>query len=285
MNKSSKSLLLAAALSLSLSACGDKKTTAADADKVAVKVNGQAISVAEFNVKARHGADDSSQAIPEAMVKQFVDMELLRQAAVKAKLDSDPTVRARIAIATRTMMATAYMEQQLAAVAKPTEAEIAAYYNQNPARFAERKQYGFQEFSIQPPDGKAPEIHAQLANSKTYADFEQWLTRNKIPHGSTPVSVTSDRLPDEVLRKLTQVTVGGHVVVGDAAQMNVVFVLAEQAQPIALAQEAPAIANMLMEKRKRETLDNTVKQLRDQAKIDYVPPFTASGFTPPADKQ
>jgi len=286
MNQTSKLLILVAALSLPLSACTEKKSAGtaeskAVESKVGVKVNGQAISVTELDVKSGHATSDKKHGISEPKMKQMIDMELLRQAAIQSKLDADEDIRARIANSTRTILAMAYMEKQLAAVVNPTEADISNYYNNNPARFTERKLYEIHEFSIQAPPGKAAEIQAQLGKSKKVQEFDQWLTGNNIPYTSTPVSVTSDRLPDDVLQKLKNAPVGGTVVVGGKERMNVLFVLAEQKQPITLAQVKPAVANMLMEKRKSETLDNALKQLRDKAKIEYVPPYTANGLPAP----
>jgi EpsD family peptidyl-prolyl cis-trans isomerase len=286
MNQTSKTLVLLAVLSLSLSACNDKKSTPSAESKVGVKVNGQAISVAELAVKSGHDVSNKQQAISEPKMKQMVDMELMHQAAVQSKQDTDEEVVARIAISTRTILAMAYMEKLLAAIGNPTDTDISDYYNNNPARFAERKEYQIQEFSVQPPPGKAAEIQAQLGKNKNAQAFDQWLTGNNISHDSTPVSVTSDRLPDDVLQKLKDVPVGGTAVVGNDAQMNVLFVLAEQPQqPIALAQAKQAISNMLLEKRKKEALDNSLKQLRDKAKIEYVPPYTANGLPAPVEKE
>jgi EpsD family peptidyl-prolyl cis-trans isomerase len=285
MKKNSTAIVLVAALCLSLAACGEKKPASAPeakVDKVGLKVNGEAISVAELDLKAGHEAGDNSHAIAESKIKHLIDMELIRQAAVQSGLDADEAIHARIANSTRTILAMAYMEKQLAGISKPTDAEVAEFYNSNPARFAERKQYQIHEFSIVPPAGKAPEIQAHLAKTTTVEAFDQWLTDNKIPHTSTPVSVTADRLPDDVLQKIKDLPVGGTAVMGGDERMNVLFVLAEQKQPMSLEEAKPGAAIVLMEKRKTETLENMVKQLRDKAKIEYVSPYTAKGLAAPA---
>jgi len=284
MKQTSKLLILVAAASLSLSACTDKKSTGAGESmpveaKVGVKVNGQAISVAELEAKSGHDPSGKpKQGLTEARMKQMVDMELLRQAAVESNLDKDEAIRAKIAISIRTILAMAYMEKQLGAVANPSEAEISDFYNKNPARFAERKIYEIHEFNIQAPPGKASEIRAQLGKGVKVQEFEQWLKANNIPHSGSPLSVSAERLPDDVLQKLREVPVGGTMVLGGDEQMNAVFVLAEQKQPISLAEAKPAVAMMLTEKRKQESLDNAMKQLRDKAKIEYVPPYTEKGL-------
>jgi len=290
MNQPSKLLVLVAVAGLSLSACTDKKSTdAADSmpaeSTVGVKVNGQAISVAELDAKSGHDPSGKKQGISEDRLKQIVDMELLRQAAVESKLDQDENVRAKIAISVRTILAMAYMEKQLGSVGEPTEAEINDFYNNNPARFAERKIYEIHEFNIQVPPGKAAEIRGQLGKGMTPEAFEQWLTANNIRHTGTPLSVSADRLPDDVLQKLRNAPVGGAIVLGGDEQMNAVFVLAEQTQPIRLAESKPAVAAMMTEKRKQEALDNAMKQLRDKAKIEYVPPYSEKGLAVEIEKE
>ncbi len=290
MKQTSKLLVLVAVASLSLSACTDKKSTdavesmPADA-KVGVKVNGEAISVAELEAKSGHDPSAKKQGLTEGRMKQMVDMELLRQAAVESSLDKDAAIRARIAISIRTILAMAYMEKQLGAVAEPTEAEITDFYTNNPARFAERKIYQVHEFNIQVPPGKASEIRAQLGKGIRLEEFEQWLKGKNIHHSGSPLTVSTDRLPDDVLDKFKNVSVGGTTVLGGDEQMNAVFVLAEKKQPISLAEAKPAVAIMMTEKRKQQALDNAMKQLRDKAKIEYIPPYSEKGLPVVVDEE
>jgi EpsD family peptidyl-prolyl cis-trans isomerase len=286
MNQCSKLLLvLLAASSLTLGACSEKKTAATADSKVAVKVNGQAISAAEIDPQAGNTMEPHGNSISGPRINKLVDMELFRQAAVQSKLDADENVRARIATANRMILATAFLEKTISSVGKPTESEINAYYNQNPDRFAERKQYAIHEFGIEAAPGREAEIQAQLAKGNKVEEFDQWLTAKKISHGSSPAGVTSDRLSDDVLQKLKNVPVGGTALISGPKQMNVVFVLAEQKQPLTLTQAGREIANMLVEKRKRDALDNALKQLRDKAKIEYVPPYTANGLGTMAEQK
>ena len=66
-------------------------------------------------------------------------------------------------------------------------------------------------------------------------------------------------------------------VLGGNEQMNNLSLRAAD-QPVTLAAAKPMIASRLMEKRRSETIDNMVKQLRDKAKVEYVPPYSASGL-------
>jgi peptidyl-prolyl cis-trans isomerase C len=278
--------VLFATSSLLLGACSQKKpTTTGDAAPVAIKINGEPVSVAELNVRLGHADSGKNYAIGEPLMKTVVNMELLQQAAVQSKLDADPLIKARIANSTRMILATSYLDKQLAAVGEPTESEISTYFNQHPERFAKRMQFDLQEFSIQLPPGKEADIRAQAAKSRKFDELEQWLTKNHISHTNNPSTKLAEQIPEEMLKKLMDVPVGGSVVMGDKGQMNVIFLLGKSAQPLTLAQASRMIAVELAGKRKRDIIDNTLKQLSDKAKIEYVPPYTASGYSPPVKQE
>ena len=285
MNQRSKLLLvLLAASGLALSACGEKKPVAQSDSQVAMKVNGVPVTVAELNDRMGHPNDNKKRSISGPILKLIIKTELLHQAALQAKLDADPLVHARLANSTRGILATAYLEKQLAAAGKPTESEVSAYFNQHPERYANRMQYDMQQLTLQPPPGKDAEIQAQAGKSKTFNQFEQWLTKNNIPHSNDSVTKMTDEMPDQVLEKLTNVPVGGSVVVGGQGQMTVIFVLGKKVQPLTLADAKPGIEFTLINKRKGEIVANAVKQLTDKAKIEYMPPYTANGLTAPVDQ-
>jgi peptidyl-prolyl cis-trans isomerase C len=280
MNQQHKLIVLLAAVTLSLSACSGKKSEATVNSSPAVKVNGQVISDAEFQLKGsmHSGETDKKHPISEQAMQSMLSMELLRQAAVEAKLDADETVRAKLTISMRSILATAYLEKLLADVAKPTAADISAYYKQHPERFSNRKQLTLKEVIIQPNTGKEAEIKAEIGKAKKIADFEAWLQANKIAFNSAPGSATTDQIPEETLQKLKAVPVGGSAILDGHDGMHVLFVLDAQLQPLALEQASPMISNMLFEKGRKEAIDNKIKSLRDKAKLEYVAPYTAKGL-------
>lgn len=280
MKQQHKLIVLVAAVTLTLGACSGKKQEATVASSPAVKVNGQVISDAELQLKGgmHSGEADKKHPISEQAMQSMLSMELMRQAAVEAKVDTDEIVRARLAISMRSILATAYLEKLLAEVAKPTAADISAYYNQHPERFSNRKQLTLKEVIIQPNTGKEAEIKAEIGKAKKIADFEAWLQANKIGFNSAPGSATTDQIPEETLQKLKAVPIGGSAILDGHDGMHVIFVLDAQPQPLALEQASAMISSMLFEKGRKEALDNKIKSLRDKAKLEYVAPYTAKGL-------
>ena len=279
MFHSIKLLALIAVLGVALAACGEKKTTG-QAD-VAVKVNGETISVAELEDKMRQlgplsGEQNSS--VSASTIKSKIDMELLRQAAVKDKLDADKRIHARLAESNRLILATAYLEKQMAAVAEPGEAEVKAYFQQQPERFADRKQYDLQELLIQTKPDNEAQIKEKLGNGKNFKAFVRWLKEQKIPNNGQQLVTSTDQIPDEILQKLKNIKPGEAIAFDGKNQLNVIFISAMKPQPVTLEQASPMIVKALDDKHKLDGMNDMLKQLRETAKIEYVPPYTANGM-------
>ena len=280
MIHSGKLMVLVAVLGVALTACGVKKNT--DHADVAVKVNGEAITSVELQDNARqHTQIRSGQevSVPGDVIKSQIDMELLRQAAVKDKLDADKLISARLAESNRFILATAYLEKQMAAIAKPGEAEIKAYFDQHPDRYAERKQYDLQELRIQTGPDNAAKIRKKLGSGKNFKAFVRWLNEKKIQNNGQQLVVTADQMPEEILQKLESIKPGEAITIDGKDQLNVILVNAVKPQPVTLEQASPMIEKMLDKKHKQDGMNGMMKQLREKAKIEYVPPYTANGMT------
>ncbi len=227
MNQKPKLFLLIAAMGLAVSGCGDKKPEAVSTGKAAVSVNGQSILDAEIQTKyaMRDDGDGKTKPVSEQAMESLVNMELMRQAAIQSKLDGDEKTQAKIANSMRSILAMAYMEQLLESVNKPTDAEVSAYYAEHPERYSARKQYAMQEIQIRAtPDG-AKAILDQLGKLNSVDLFEKWLNENKIAHQTTPISVMTDGMPEDVLEKFKNSSVGNFIVLDDKEPMRILFIM------------------------------------------------------------
>lgn len=280
MNQNRTLLLLLAAISLALSGCSEKKSEIVNEANAAVHINGQPILDAEIQSKyaTRDGTDGTLKPVSAQAMESLINMELMRQAAVQGNLDNEEQIKAKILISMRSILATAYMEQLLASVPKPSDAEISAHFNKHPERYAKRKQYAVQEFKIQATPGQKDQIKAQLGKLKNLNQFDAWLKQSNTPHQSNPLSVMTDAMPDGVLEKFNGASVGGHVVLDQQEPLLVIFIVSEQQQPATLQQVTQLIGNTLFEQQRKEALENAIKQLHDKAKIEFVAPYTSKGL-------
>jgi len=272
------SLALVASLTILLGACGEKKETTGP---VAVKVNGVAITAVELESRMKQfggGHAGNKGEMSGKLLNGLIDKELLRQAAVKDKLDQDALVRSRITEANRMILADAFMEKVLAAQGKPGPAETKAYYDQHPEMFSDRHAYDLQEEVIQTTPEIATEIKTRFGDGKHFTDFVRWLDEKKIPHTSNKVTKTPEQLPEEIMQKLKNLQAGEAFSVEDKGRMNIVCINAMQPQPVTFDQATMLITNYLSTKRTRDGMTSKMKELRDQAKIEFVPPYTAAGM-------
>jgi EpsD family peptidyl-prolyl cis-trans isomerase len=287
MYRFAKFVMLVAVLGISLSGCGQKKPADKKEDgPVAVKVNGQPIMAADFGIMpGLNGGGPTGRPVSASDMRQMVDLELLRQAAVDSGLDKDEAIRAKLAKAPqespRQILGLAYVNKQLSSIPAPTDADVVAYYNNNPAQFAERRQYQLGSCAIKGINGKESKIKTELEKSKKLTDFERWLKANKIEHGCVSVPLSSAQADEKLLQKLKNIPVGGKAVIEDSKDlMEVTFVQNMQNDPLTLDQAKPAIVKTLMDKKKTEGYASLIKELRAKATIEYVPPYSASGFNP-----
>lgn len=275
MNYPGRITLLAAALSLLLAACGDKPATTSNA---AIKVNGEAIGAAEIEAKLQsysHLPAEQKRSVTHTILTSFADSELLRQAALREKLDADPALQARLAGATRLILANAYIEKTLAAAAKPSTAEIKDYYDQHPDRYAQRKHYDLRELVVLGSPAVLAEVDAKAAALGNLDKLGAWLLEKKIPHNEQPLSVTSEKVLESVLVKLRAARGGEIIRLPGEDKLTVLLVNKVEAQPLPLDQASDVIASQLLEQHQGEAMKQALNTLRKQAKVEYLPPYQA----------
>src|SRR5687768_10183106 len=90
-----KIALIVPALMLVMAGCSKHEEAGKGSTQVVAKVNGNEITVHQLNFAlSRAGKIDQAQLKPasEKVLQQMVDIELLKQKAIDAKLDRDPNV-------------------------------------------------------------------------------------------------------------------------------------------------------------------------------------------------
>lgn len=271
-------MVISALLCLAVTGCSDNKP--GDTAAAAI-VNGEALSAAELKMKLNqydHLPAERKSVVAGTLLKSMVDMELLRQAAIEDKLDADEVIRARIDSSTRMILAEAYMTKQGAAVAKPSDSDIKAYFDQNPELYSDRKVFEMDELMIKVRPEDAGEIKEKFGEGKNYNEFVAWLAEKKIPSNSQPVSAAAEDMPKNVLGKLRDVQAGDVLTLEGPDQFSVIRVHAVHSQPRTLEEAKPAIEEKLYRQRRTDGMDSLLKQLRDKAKIEYVAPYSESGI-------
>lgn len=259
-----------------LSACSGRSDSQKQASLVAVKVNGDELSVPQVNaqlLRLQSVPEDQRDAVRKQVVEGLIDQQLLVQKARENKLDRDPEVLAAMESSRAQVLAQAYLQKSLAAKARPTEAEVARYYGENPALFSERRIYRLQEVATDLPAQRAGELRDVVARAKTLPDVVRWLRDQNAKMASNVAVRGAEALPLQQLPLISGMKDGEMAVVVNGSQVTVLQLAASQRQVLDEKQARPFIEQYLTSLKREEMAKLELEKLRESAKIEYVGEF------------
>lgn len=271
--------VLVMAVAISVAGCGDKKKDR-EASQVAAKVNGDEITVHQINnelTRLGNVAPEQAKQAANQVLKALVEQQTLVQKALEDKMDRDPQVVQALDAARRQILAQSYIQKLTANVAKSTDAEIADYYQKNPAFFAERRVYRLQEVVVQTTPSNVETIKGELAKAKQLSDFIQWLKDQKIPARAVQSVKAAEQLPMDLVPRFAKMQNGQALNLMSGDKMNIFIVVDSQGQPRTLEQSKADIERYLTNARKREVAMAELKKLREKGKIEYLGTYSDAG--------
>ncbi|NHZ96901.1 peptidyl-prolyl cis-trans isomerase, EpsD family [Massilia sp. CCM 8734] len=287
MSPPSHKRLLCAALMVALAGlagCGNKDSKP-KVGQALVSVNGEEITEMQLseelmlaNVPPAQQTDASKK-----LVEALIDRQLLQNEAAKDKTDRDPKVVQAIERAKALIIAQAYMQKKVGSVARPTPAEVNAYYTQNPDFFANRKQFDMKQLVIQSKD-LSEQVKTVAENAKSLDDVAAWFDANKVKYMRTQASRTTSDLAPEMSAKLKSMPKNQLFIVKEGERSMLVSIVDVRDNPATLEVAAPQIEKFLFNKRTKDAADAELKRLRTAAKIDYLkaPTLAAAPVAPVA---
>jgi len=262
-------VLCAALATVACSKGSDKKSTS----QVAVKVNGEELSVHQVDLVMRRQAANvppgQQDAAAKRVVEGLVDQELAAQAARKDKLDQDPRVVQQMEAAKRDVLARAYLERLGEKVTEPSSDEIDRYYETHPNLFSQRRLYSLQEtnFSVDPQ--KVAALKARLEATGSLEKMNDVLRGDSVQFASRQTSVSAEDVPLAILDQLAALKEGQSLVLTRDGAGRVLTLINAQLAPVGPVQAKRLISGYLTNDRKRTALQEGVKALREQGKIEY----------------
>lgn len=265
---------LAASLAL-LAGCGDKSKDKG-ATQTAVKVNKEEITIHQINyvLQQQRGLQpEQAEAASRQILERLIDQELAVQKATDLKIDRDPRVVQQMEAARREIIARAYAEKTGEAAAKPTDADIKAYYDAKPALFSARRIYSLQELSIEAKPEQVATLREQLGAAKNINDFVEYLKSNNYRFAGNQAVRPAEQLPLNLLDTFAKLHDGQAVLLPSATGAQVVLVAATRSEPVDEARAKPVIEQYLLNDAKRKLVESDLKALRAAAQIEYAPKF------------
>jgi EpsD family peptidyl-prolyl cis-trans isomerase len=277
-------LLLAAAIAtIGLAGCNKDKDQP-PASQAAVRINGDEISANQVNAvlaKLPQVPPELSDKARHEILDKLIDQQLAVQQAIDKKLDRSPDVMTAIEAARREILARAYLEQVVAAQAKPGVDEAKKYYAEHPQLFAQRRVYQLQELMI-PAQGAPVDKLREMAAGKSIEQIADWLKQQNIKFQANAVVRPAEQVGLDVLGKLHEMKDGQMAVLTAPQAVSVVRIAASQPAPIDEASALPRIQQFLANQRNGEAIAADLKKLKEKAKIEYVGDFAKAAPSPAA---
>lgn len=258
-----------------LAACGDKRE--AGASQTAAKVNKSEVTVNQINFvlqQQRNLRPEQADVASRQILERLIDQELALQKADDLKIDRDPRVVQQLEAVKREIIARAYLEKVGEAAPKPTPEEIKKYYDDKPALFKERRIYSIQEIGIEARPDQVAALREQLAASKNISEFVEFLKANEFKFTGNQAVRAAEQLPLQSLEAFARMRDGQAILNQGPNGVQVVVLAGSRSQPVTEEQARPAIEQFLLNERKRKLMEEDVKKLRAEAKIDYVGKFS-----------
>lgn len=280
-----KTSLLSLALVALLSACGDAQDKNAST-QVAVKVNDSEISVHQVNgvlSKIQGVRPEMVSQVRQEVVGKLVEQQLAYDQGVAGKLDRNPDVMMAVEAAKREIVARAYLDQIIAALPKPDEAEVSRYYNEHPDLFARRKLYNLQELILVPNPAAAHEIRQLLGSGASLDQVVARLQERKIPFRPAQGVKPAEQVPLDVLPQLAAMKDGQLQLIETPQSLMLVRLVGSHDAPVDLASASPRIQQFLLKQRGQQAMEAEIKRLKDAARIQFVGEFANLQAAPAGD--
>ncbi|NHQ85944.1 peptidyl-prolyl cis-trans isomerase, EpsD family [Iodobacter sp. HSC-16F04] len=276
-----KPLALTIAAVALLAGCGDKEEKKSPSQVLAT-VNKTEITVHQLNTLLGR-VQAATPAMKQQMLDQLIDQELLVQKATELKLDREPNVLQSIESAKRQILAQAAAERVLGKPEALKPADIDKFYNDNPALFAERKNYEFIVFSV---DKKSynEDLTRQLDKAGNAQQVKSIFTSAQIKFSENEVKRTAEQLPLTLLPKFSAMKTGDIITMPEGDKVVLLLLKESILAPVPKENASPLIQRYLQNDKVQTDAKIKIKALRDAAKIEYTQKFAeqAPGASSPA---
>lgn len=287
--RSSRPLLasaIAAALVFGLPACSRQDGAAGgQATQVAAKVGDTEISVHQINqVLNRTAMEEPSaetlQTASRQILERLIDQQVAVNAATEENLQRSPEVIAAIEAARREVLARAYLQKLAANAPKASPEEVAGYYRDHPALFAERRVFNIQEVRVTDASAVLADLRSLAEQGKTVDEVAEVLRGKQVPFNTSAASRSAEQLPLDVLPRFHALKDGQAQVFESGKAATFVRVVSSQTDTMTEQEAAPVIEKFLNNRYLNQTVQQEIKRLREATTIAYQGEFSAPAAEP-----
>jgi len=245
-----------------------------------VRVNDGEISIPQVEYLLQQQPGERGAAAPRGVLDGLVERELAAQEARKLGLDRDPRVVQAMEVAKRDLLAKAYLDTLAEKAPLPSSDEIDRYYESQPALFSQRRVYLLNSITV---EGTAEQIEAlrpRIEASGGKVQATDVLRETGRRFSARQVSVAAEDVPLALLDRLAELREGQSLVLPQPGGARVLTLVESRVAPLPRDQAVPAIRSYLTHERKRQSVQEGMKSIRDVARIEYVGRFAQAASQP-----
>ena len=252
-----------------LASCGGSK------DKIAsqslAQVNDSDITVLQLNEEFVRSKvpEEQKEVATKQLLEALIDRQLLQSEALRDKVDRDPQVVQAIERAKSQILTQAYLQKRLINLAKPSKAEIEAYFDAHPEVFAQSKIYAMRELILATTDITA-ELTAVFSKASSLEEVAAWLRAHKIQFAGNQLANSAADLPADLLKKLQGMKKGQLFAAKEGDRSILVELHDIKDSPVSLEAATPQIGQYLLNEKNKIAAEAEVARLRANAKIVYL---------------
>lgn len=276
-------LAIALASALAAAGCGERGAGGEKASQTAARVNKDEITVHQINFvlqQQRNLRPEQADAAGRQVLERLIDQQLALQKADELKLDRDPRVVQQLEAARREIIARAYLDKLGESAQRPTPEEIRRYYEEKPALFAQRRVYNLQEVLVEATPEQVAVLRRQLESNPPVTEFVEQLRAAGMRFAGNTAVRGAEQLPLSSVDAFAKLQPGQALVQPTPTGLQVVYVADVRTQPVTEEQARPAIEQFILNDRKRKRVEDDLKAMRADARIEYLGPFAAAAAPP-----
>ncbi|WP_137936162.1 EpsD family peptidyl-prolyl cis-trans isomerase [Chitinivorax sp. B] len=203
------------------------------------------------------------------MLDSLVDQQLLADLAEKERIDQDWAVKDALAAARRQVLTQALLEKH--AAGKPSDDEIARYYDQHPILFSNRRVFTFRSINVvEPRAGLERHLKRELQVGKGLSELTVGLEAAGYKFRAADGTAGAEQIPDYLHADLQRAEAGDVVIAGNKQMLTVMNILAASPRSLSLAEAKPMIARYLENTKRAETAQQLLTALRKSARVEYL---------------
>lgn len=278
-NRPIREIALASLLALALLGCSSSEGDEKAPTQVAAKVGDSEISVHQINqvlgrTPMRDASKETLQATSNQILERLIDQQLAVDAAIEDKLHRSPEVVAAIEAARNEVLARAYLQRITSATIKATPEEVKRYYVENPALFAERRNFNLQEIRIPDAVSVLSELRGLAEQGRPIDQIANFLRERQIPFNGGSATRSAEQIQLEMLPRLHALKDGQSLVVDNGKSATLIRVAASQSVPLSEEQARGGIEQFINNRRASEAIAQEIKRLRETNTIAYMGDFS-----------